>query len=92
MRASQGGDATADGNLPLETDRFVGRSAELTELARALDASRLVTVTGPGGVGKSRLAARAATRSAPRTASGGWSWRRCATRNSWTSRSWRRWG
>lgn len=66
MRASQGGDATADGNLPLEPDRFVGRSAELTELARALDASRLVTVTGPGGVGKSRLAARAAARSAPR--------------------------
>ncbi len=65
MRTSQGGDATADGNLPLEPDRFVGRSAELTELARALDASRLVTVTGPGGVGKSRLAAHAATRSAP---------------------------
>ncbi|SED00027.1 Predicted ATPase [Streptomyces sp. 3213] len=65
MRASHGGDATADGNLPLEPDRFVGRSAELTELARALDTSRLVTVTGPGGVGKSRLAARAAARSAP---------------------------
>ncbi|MGW3107235.1 ATP-binding protein [Streptomyces sp. NPDC001100] len=65
MRASHGGDATADGNLPLEPDRFVGRSAELTELARALDASRLVTVTGPGGVGKSRLAAHAAARSAP---------------------------
>ncbi|MFI6408836.1 ATP-binding protein [Streptomyces sp. NPDC050548] len=65
MRASHGGDATADGNLPLEPDRFVGRSAELTELARALDASRLVTVTGPGGVGKSRLTARAAARSAP---------------------------
>ncbi|MCX4809694.1 regulator [Streptomyces sp. NBC_01239] len=65
MRASQGGDATADGNLPLEPDRFVGRSAELTGLTRALDASRLVTVTGPGGVGKSRLAAHAATRSAP---------------------------
>ena len=64
MRASHGGDATADGNLPLEPDRFVGRSAELTELARALDASRLVTVTGPGGVGKSRLAAHAAARSA----------------------------
>jgi len=65
MRASHGGDATADGNLPLEPDRFVGRSAELTELARALDASRLVTVTGPGGVGKSRLAAHTAARSAP---------------------------
>ncbi|WP_199827507.1 ATP-binding protein [Streptomyces xylophagus] len=65
MRASPGGGATADGNLPLEPDRFVGRSAELTELARALDDSRLVTVTGPGGVGKSRLAARAAALSAP---------------------------
>ncbi|MFJ8138033.1 ATP-binding protein [Streptomyces sp. NPDC096013] len=65
MRASSGAGATADGNLPLEPDRFVGRSAELAELARALDASRLVTVTGPGGVGKSRLAAHAATRSAP---------------------------
>ncbi|MEW1646781.1 AAA family ATPase [Streptomyces sp. NPDC091219] len=65
MRPSQGDDATADGNLPLEPDRFVGRSAELADLARALDASRLVTVTGPGGVGKSRLAARAAPRSAP---------------------------
>ncbi|MEV0735547.1 AAA family ATPase [Streptomyces sp. NPDC050549] len=65
MRASHDGDATADGNLPLEPDRFVGRTAELTELARALDASRLVTVTGPGGVGKSRLAAHAAARSAP---------------------------
>ncbi|MFD4560700.1 ATP-binding protein [Streptomyces sp. NPDC058469] len=65
MRASHRGGATADGNLPLEPDRFVGRSAELTELARALDVSRLVTVTGPGGVGKSRLAAHAAARSAP---------------------------
>ncbi|MET7575352.1 AAA family ATPase [Streptomyces sp. NPDC005492] len=65
MRASQRTGSCADGNLPLEPDRFVGRAAELTELARALDASRLVTVTGPGGVGKSRLAARAASRSAP---------------------------
>ncbi|SDE11100.1 ATP-binding protein [Streptomyces prasinopilosus] len=56
----------AEGNLPLEPDAFVGRAAELDELSRALDASRLVTVTGPGGVGKSRLAARASARRAPR--------------------------
>ncbi|MFD5662294.1 ATP-binding protein [Streptomyces hirsutus] len=54
------------GNLPLEPDAFVGRAAELDELSRALTASRLVTVTGPGGVGKSRLAARVAARCAPR--------------------------
>ncbi|WP_306320628.1 MULTISPECIES: AAA family ATPase [unclassified Streptomyces] len=48
------------GNLPHELNRFVGRAAELTDLATALEAGRLVTVTGVGGVGKSRFAARAA--------------------------------
>ncbi|MFJ3787433.1 ATP-binding protein [Kitasatospora sp. NPDC090091] len=43
---------------------FVGRHRELTELAGLLAAARLVTVTGPGGVGKSRLALRAAARAA----------------------------
>ncbi len=54
------------GNLPLELNAFVGRSAELAGLAGVLGAARLVTVTGAGGVGKSRLAARAAVRCAPR--------------------------
>ncbi|MFC5219462.1 ATP-binding protein [Streptomyces coerulescens] len=53
------------GDLPLELSSFVGRSAELTDLAEALGSARLVTVTGAGGVGKSRLAARAASRCAP---------------------------
>ncbi|WP_208781098.1 ATP-binding protein [Streptomyces griseorubiginosus] len=66
MRDHQSGDSPVLGNLPLELDAFVGRSAELAGLARALDAARLVTVTGAGGVGKSRLAARAAARCAPR--------------------------
>ncbi|KAB1989493.1 ATP-binding protein [Streptomyces triticiradicis] len=48
------------GNLPLELDAFVGRSAELARLAEALGTVRLVTVTGMGGVGKTRFAARAA--------------------------------
>ncbi|MFJ4471219.1 ATP-binding protein [Streptomyces sp. NPDC089424] len=60
MRAPQRDGGPTLGNLPLELDAFVGRSAELAGLARALDSSRLVTVTGTGGVGKSRLAARAA--------------------------------
>ncbi|MEV0226313.1 AAA family ATPase [Streptomyces sp. NPDC050704] len=73
MRRSQGsqpsGAGAADreaGNLPLELNAFVGRTAELTQLSAALDAARLVTVTGPGGVGKSRLAARAAAQARPR--------------------------
>lgn len=60
MRPSQ------PGNLPLELNAFVGRETELTELTAALEAGRLVTVTGVGGVGKSRLAVRAAARSGSR--------------------------
>jgi predicted ATPase/DNA-binding CsgD family transcriptional regulator len=46
--------------LPADVSGFVGRSDELARLSRLLTASRLVTVTGPGGVGKTRLALRAA--------------------------------
>ncbi|MFJ3211525.1 ATP-binding protein [Streptomyces flaveolus] len=66
MRDQRRDGSSPHGNLPLELDVFVGRAAELAGLARSLDAARLVTVTGAGGVGKSRLAARAASRCAPR--------------------------
>ncbi|WP_199546919.1 LuxR C-terminal-related transcriptional regulator [Streptomyces sp. N35] len=46
--------------LPLEATDFVGRGKELAALGAALNRSRLVTVTGPGGVGKTRLSLRAA--------------------------------
>ncbi|MFF4348476.1 ATP-binding protein [Streptomyces sp. NPDC001530] len=62
MRGSQRSAPAASGNLPLELDAFVGRAAELGRLAEALETARLVTVTGMGGVGKSRLAAHAAAR------------------------------
>ena len=42
--------------LPAGTDRFVGRARELRLLQEELRRSRLVTMTGPGGVGKTRLA------------------------------------
>lgn len=66
MRDHQLGGSSVLGNLPLELNAFVGRSAELAGLAGVLGAARPVTVTGAGGVGKSRLAARAAVRCAPR--------------------------
>ncbi|WP_433336978.1 ATP-binding protein [Spirillospora sp. CA-294931] len=47
-------------DLPAEMTRFIGRRRELAEIERALDRSRLVTLCGVGGVGKSRLALRAA--------------------------------
>ncbi|MEV5817492.1 ATP-binding protein [Streptomyces mutabilis] len=59
-------DRIPHGNLPLELDTFVGRAAELAELVRTLESERLVTVTGAGGVGKSRLAVRTAARCTPR--------------------------
>jgi len=48
------------GELPLEVTGFVGRQRELAELGGLLHSARLVTVTGPGGVGKTRVALRAA--------------------------------
>ena len=52
--------------------RFIGRAGAADEVARLLDECRLVTVTGPGGVGKTRLAAEVAERVAGRFADGVW--------------------
>jgi predicted ATPase/DNA-binding SARP family transcriptional activator len=48
------------GNLRERLGRFVGRDAELAQLREAVRSSRLVTLTGPGGAGKTRLAVEAA--------------------------------
>ena len=47
-------------NIPAELTSFVGRRRELAEIKQRLGVSRLVTLTGAGGVGKTRLALRAA--------------------------------
>lgn len=49
-------------NLPLELTSFVGRRAELAEARRLLGVSRLVTLAGVGGVGKTRVAVQVARR------------------------------
>src|SRR3954469_15191719 len=48
------------GSLPLELSSFVGRGPEVDEVKRRLAAARLVTLTGVGGAGKTRLALRVA--------------------------------
>ena len=60
------------GNLPVQLSSFVGREAELAGLAAAMAGSALVTVTGPGGVGKTRLALQAAADQLPSFADGAW--------------------
>ncbi|GAA2865268.1 hypothetical protein GCM10010517_24580 [Streptosporangium fragile] len=51
---------TQCGNLPVEMNTFVGRTAELDEIAKLLTRTRLLTLHGAGGVGKTRLALKAA--------------------------------
>jgi predicted ATPase/class 3 adenylate cyclase len=60
------------GNLPVQLSSFVGRTGELAELAAAMARSPLVTVTGPGGVGKTRLALQAAAGQLPSFSDGAW--------------------
>src|SRR6267142_4725417 len=51
------------GNLRIPATSFIGRRSELAELETALKAHRMVTLTGVGGVGKTRLALEVAARS-----------------------------
>jgi predicted ATPase/DNA-binding CsgD family transcriptional regulator len=58
------------GALPAEVSSFVGRRSELAQLASQLRMTRLVTVTGPGGVGKTRVTLRTAAECAGQFADG----------------------
>ncbi|MGJ5897809.1 LuxR family transcriptional regulator [Streptomyces sp. V2] len=60
------------GNLPTALNSFVGRRAETAEIRRLLAAGRLVTLTGAGGAGKTRLALTAAAASRKAFPDGVW--------------------
>ena len=60
------------GNLPQARTSFVGRSRELTELDRLLRRTRILTLTGPGGCGKTRLALELAAKIRSRFTHGVW--------------------
>ena len=61
-------------NLPAELSTFVGRGDDLERGARLLGESRLATVTGAGGCGKTRLARQVAMRVAKRFPAA-WAWK-----------------
>jgi predicted ATPase/class 3 adenylate cyclase len=59
-------------NLPTQATSFVGREAELDRVVGLLDESRLVTLAGTGGVGKTRLSVQVAAEVVPRFPDGAW--------------------
>jgi transcriptional regulator with XRE-family HTH domain len=80
--------------FPAALTSFVGRAGPVSEVAGLLDRSRLVTVTGPGGSGKTRLADQwpGWWRAGSRTGCGWRSWRPWVTRRRSRRRWPRRWG
>jgi hypothetical protein len=70
--ARSGQSAPRRDNLPLQLTSFVGRERELAAVTDLLAAHRLLTLTGPGGVGKTRLALQAAASGRDTFAGGAW--------------------
>ena len=60
------------GNLPARLTSFVGRGAELEQLRELLGTNRLITITGPGGIGKTSLAVELARDRAADFGDGAW--------------------
>jgi type II secretory pathway predicted ATPase ExeA len=60
-------------NLPLQLTRFIGRQRQIAEIkGRILNGARLLTLTGPGGTGKTRLAIEVAGETLPAFEDGAW--------------------
>jgi class 3 adenylate cyclase len=65
-------DTVASHNLPTQLTSFIGRREELEEVRKLLADNRLVTLTGVGGTGKTRMAVQVASQTASDFASGAW--------------------
>jgi predicted ATPase/DNA-binding SARP family transcriptional activator len=72
MPATESPSSVAAPELPIHLTRFIGRDRELNDLVRLVDTTRLLTLTGAGGSGKTRLAGEAALRAAPSFARTAW--------------------
>jgi predicted ATPase/class 3 adenylate cyclase len=59
-------------NLPLQLTSFIGREKEIEEIRKLIAAHRMVTLTGPGGTGKTRLSIEAGTRELASFVNGVW--------------------
>jgi predicted ATPase/DNA-binding SARP family transcriptional activator len=59
-------------NLPKPMTNFIGREKEIEQVAGLITTTRLVTITGPGGVGKTRLAIQVAGKLVPQFRDGAW--------------------
>jgi predicted ATPase/DNA-binding CsgD family transcriptional regulator len=62
----------APNNLPAQVSTFVGRREQIDQLVQRLETTRLLTLTGPGGVGKTRLALKVAAHALPGFRDGAW--------------------
>ncbi|SDM36156.1 BTAD domain-containing putative transcriptional regulator [Allokutzneria albata] len=72
LDASPGAPRTTATNLPAPVSDLIGRASAVTEVRSALAAARLVTLVGPGGVGKTRLAVEAARGALDEAVDGVW--------------------
>ena len=63
---------TVANNLPLHASSFLGRDAEVAAVREAVEAHRLVSLVGPGGIGKTRVALQAAADLSDRWTHGVW--------------------